>query len=1222
MASSVIPPDTADSSTRCWELAVKIFNTTLTSDPKKIIYASRTNPSYVSSAYTEIQEEATKCIQDGLGDRSEFRKTMESSLLTFNQYATSIDVLVQHQPHVTALIWGAIRTLIQVAAKQITTSETIANAVGKIVQNIGRWDEYLRIFDTSDRVQTIAARLFAQIINYLIRATAFYTAPLTKQYFKAAITTAPSKLQDIWTDLDTLSTQLERETTLAAEEKHKTSRENFLAHTAAVKEETIKQETYRTDSLMSIKALTFTQSEVVKAVHELKLADEAHHTAEDLRRKAMQLANDRHRIMSWLHKARNYNPCSRPWEPGTAEWILKHTVYNDWENNRNGKALWIYGMPGSGKSVLAAYLAHNPQTRINIAHFLQAAVNENSTKIVAVVASILVQLLSDESIASDSYISSTLIANTLPLLDRFSSYEACPFDKLWTVVQSIYDDIPPFTLIIDALDECYATEDATNLVRKLMHMSHLPQARVIIFSRHHASLQIMLSECAQIEMNESTIRSDINLFIEREVHRTPRIRVPVSEIIERADTAARGMFLWAKLMLQYVQQASTTNMQRSRLRKFPVGLTKVYDQILSEAGTKMEPDQCLDRKRIFMLLVAATSPLLAMDIAIALALDAADMHPHADDLLIDAEETIGALCWPFTKTVGGRVQFVHYSMQEHFLMETTSTSSQGSATPLRFSSQECNNYMALACMFRLINEEARSIKVIEPLLRKRFGDQDSAASPNSLPCHWPFYQYAVDNWYVHVVKSANTFSLLQHVSRFLKGLDFIAWVEEFHTGKRNMGAVVEVQATLSSWHAGLREKQRDLIPISGFMEKPFKDFCALESVLKNTPEITYMAMHRLGLYQNTSGTVPDGSELCSIVAKGFSATLGHNNPLTLKCITRWCIERIIAPTRQLPADEALLMQTMSLQLQILGPESPDSYYTQQIAGLAMYYRAHFPGALLHLGQSCDGLLRTLGPDAEYYQHSRLYYAHALTGLERFEDATYIYEKIWRHCAQLHGSQHPLCSMTRCNLGLVYRKLRNYRLAEEHLVASLAERQRMFRNHAVIFDSYIQIALLHRDQQDADAARAYLDLAEAELSGLGFERYVQVEHMRALLCLDSGDRVYACVVLEALLTEGTKHPRNRNILWAHLTLAGLLRERGYNQKASSLFTKLAEQAAAGVRSRERGSAKADLATAEKALRMARDGGLEAAEAELRRHNLQWRSPEAFWIIFGGPAAEIY
>jgi len=97
----------------------QIFNTTLTSDPKKIIYASRTNPSYVSSAYTEIQEEATKCIQDGLGDRSEFRKTMESSLLTFNQYATSIDVLVQHQPHVTALIWGAIRTLIQVSLKLV-----------------------------------------------------------------------------------------------------------------------------------------------------------------------------------------------------------------------------------------------------------------------------------------------------------------------------------------------------------------------------------------------------------------------------------------------------------------------------------------------------------------------------------------------------------------------------------------------------------------------------------------------------------------------------------------------------------------------------------------------------------------------------------------------------------------------------------------------------------------------------------------------------------------------------------------------------------------------------------------------------------------------------------------------------------------------------------------------------------------------------------------------
>ncbi|CAN9202013.1 unnamed protein product [Alternaria alternata] len=1221
MASSVTPLGGADSSTRCWELAVKIFNTTLTSDPKKIIYASQANSSYVSSNYKDVLEAATKCTRDGPRDKSEFRKTMESALLIFNQYAVSIDVLVQHQPHVTALIWGSIRTLIQIAAKQIATSTTIAYAAGKIVQDIGRWDEYLRIFSTSDRVQTITANLFAQIINYLIRATAFYAAPLHKQYVKAALTTTSSKLQDIWTELETLSTQLERETNLAAEEMHKTTREDFLAHTDAVKAEAAKQETYRTDSLTSIKALTSTQNEVLKGVNELKFADETYHSAEDARRTAMQLNSDRNRIMKWLHKARNYNPWSKPWEPGTAEWILKHPVYTDWENSPDRRALWVYGMPGSGKSVLAAYLAHNAHTQINIAHFLQAAVNENSTKIVTVVASILVQLLSDTSIVSNSHILSTLVANTLPLLDRFPSCETCSFEHLWAVVQSIFDDLPPFTLIIDALDECYATEDATNLVRKLMHMSHLPQARVIIFSRHHTSLQTLLSECAQIEMDESTNAGDINLFIEREVHRTPRIRVPVSEIIERANTTAKGMFLWAKLMLQYVQRALTTNMQRSRLHKFPHGLTMVYDQLLSESAATMEPEQCLDRRRILMLLVAATSPLLAVDIAIVLALDSADMHPHADDLLIDPEETIGALCWPFTKTIEGRVQFVHYSMQEHFLMEA-GASSRISATPLRFSSQECNNHIALGCMFRLINAEARSIKVVEPLLRRRFGHQGSPASPKDLPSQWPFYQYAADNWHLHVIKSANTFPLLQHVSRFLGGLDFIAWVEEYHTDKRDMGAVVEVRATLLSWHAGLSEKQRDQISISNFMEKPFNDFCELKSVLKNTPEITYMAMHRLGLYQNVSGTGRNELELCGKVAEGFSNTLGRHDPLTLKCITRWCLERIIGPTRKLPADEALLMQTKLLQLQILGPDNSDSYYTQQIAGLAMYYGADFPRALQNLGESRDGLLHTLGPDHELYQHSRLYYAHALAGLKRFEEAVFIYEQIWTHCAQLHGSQHPLCSMTRCNLGLAYRKLKDYRSAENHLVESLAERQRMFQGHHVVFDSYIQIALLHRDQQEVDAAGAYLSLAEMALSGLGFERYVQVEHLRALLSLDNGDRVGARLVLEALLTKAAEHPPNRNLMWARLTLADLLRESGHHRQALSLFAELLERAGGDVRSRKRGNVNGNLEVAEKALRMARDDGLEVAEAELERHNLQWRFPEALWIMLGGPAAEIY
>lgn len=78
-----------------------------------------------------------------------------------------------------------------------------------------------------------AAQLFAQVINYLMRATAYYAAPLvselrklallcvsltsTERYLVASLSHAGGKLQNILSDIDELSSNLEKETNLAAE---------------------------------------------------------------------------------------------------------------------------------------------------------------------------------------------------------------------------------------------------------------------------------------------------------------------------------------------------------------------------------------------------------------------------------------------------------------------------------------------------------------------------------------------------------------------------------------------------------------------------------------------------------------------------------------------------------------------------------------------------------------------------------------------------------------------------------------------------------------------------------------------------------------------------------------------------------------------------------------------------------------------------------------------
>ncbi|KAJ7181444.1 hypothetical protein C8R43DRAFT_869449, partial [Mycena crocata] len=41
------------------------------------------------------------------------------------------------------------------------------------------------------------------------------------------------------------------------------------------------------------------------------------------------------------------------WQPGTGEWLLANTQFQDWKNGC-GKILWCRGMPGAGKTVLAS----------------------------------------------------------------------------------------------------------------------------------------------------------------------------------------------------------------------------------------------------------------------------------------------------------------------------------------------------------------------------------------------------------------------------------------------------------------------------------------------------------------------------------------------------------------------------------------------------------------------------------------------------------------------------------------------------------------------------------------------------------------------------------------------------------------------------------------------------------------------------------------------------
>ena len=92
----------------------QIFNTRLTKDPRKKITGPRlkseTNACSLAQLVKATEEAHRVCYSKQTPGIARFQQI----LLAINKHALVADVLIQHQPQVTALVWGSIRFLIQV----------------------------------------------------------------------------------------------------------------------------------------------------------------------------------------------------------------------------------------------------------------------------------------------------------------------------------------------------------------------------------------------------------------------------------------------------------------------------------------------------------------------------------------------------------------------------------------------------------------------------------------------------------------------------------------------------------------------------------------------------------------------------------------------------------------------------------------------------------------------------------------------------------------------------------------------------------------------------------------------------------------------------------------------------------------------------------------------------------------------------------------------------
>jgi hypothetical protein len=960
--------------------------------------------------------------------------------------------------------------------------------------------------------------------------------------------------------------------------------------------------------------------------------------------------------VKWLEKGASRPDVLPLREPGTCEWIFRNQHFQHWLSAENTQCLWIHGIPGrnhltlsflqtlkcllgSGKSVLSSFLTEtaskSSDTSMVLSYSFHSSLDHKSAQATQFALSLLLQVFQSKAVVSRPQFSCALRRMT-SLISHSKPSADCAIGVLLAILESIFDWLPAFTVIVDGVDECVEQDDSCQVSKYLHRLGTRLNSRVIVLSRLSPRLAEDLASATRISMDCVEIETDIKLYLQRRIDRTPKLHKLRKEIITKASMDGGRMFLWAKLMLDGLQQClGTIRKIRERLLSTPAKLFDLYDQQVEVNCLKFCDAEKEKRDEIFLLLLGLKRSLTVQDISAALALDTITGISDEEDELVDPETEIEKLCRPLVMVVGDVAQFVHVSVKE-FLIER------------RMSYDDSNAFLARKSLSKLSQAQYKDWKHAASLLRKNLLAGSVIGQPLERTFKESvFYNYACLHWHDHItVLGDPPTDILEKLASFLEGTEFVTWSEVLFELKdrAGLGPQIQVRMGLSIWYQNLDAPIQSQVPIKDFFIVPHEKLSGELYQKSEDKLLPYLPLLRLGNYFNLGGQSSadwqKAFDYKKTVADGFEDLLGPRNPLTLRAKTSMLQEYFWQ--KHFVEAETGFLEVAEIQREVLGKHEIDYWVTLQLLGLAQYSVTKFEAARMTLTTSEKGLSDILGTSHILYLMAGLYKGYVLERQAEVPQALSIYKQIQQKWTPNMGPSNPFSLMLQTAIGSASRKLRMLDLAQESLLEAWAARLRIFTIETnLCVDSAIQLALTYREARCFEDAKQVLNvISPSKVFAKDFERSCQVTHIRALLDFDAGYYNRPRMALQKLLMEASgvgRDKNNRELLWVRIDLADVLRDHGEDNEALMLFAELVEPLPEPNSHRESSDQAGDfvstpsslddepepaarLKIAEQALRLVRKAHLQAAEKLLAENGLRWVRQEDFWILQGGPITD--
>ncbi|KZN88182.1 Ankyrin-3 [Penicillium chrysogenum] len=487
-------------------------------------------------------------------------------------------------------------------------------------------------------------------------------------------------------------------------------------------------------------------------------------------------ASDLKKIRQWLQptpydlEGSEFSRHLESYLAGTGQWLISTSTYQQWHQSDTNGLLWIKGIPGSGKSVMAASIIHQiRKEKVPVLFFFFRQIIDANHQPVAVLRDWLCQIL--------PFSPSLQAKLKKDYIDERRAIDSLSANDQWKNIRFALTAFPKAYCIVDALDEMDQGND--DFLQALVELGQWRPAnlKVLMLSRPVVAVESPLrpSSVPVLPLDEKLVDIDISAYVQ---HRLRNSLVPEeywTRITEAVPGRANGLFLYARLFMDAFSKPGAN--AGVVLNKLPANLNVMYDGLLREHAEHSNVPKDL-QMLILQSTTHATRPLRLLEVAEMIKVT---HTPLGTSSLKKIKNIVRAACGPLLQILHDEtVSVVHHSLTE-FLKGLTRSTVMDEATFPILEAGPTNHRLAVACLDYLMSGCLESIDV-----KKRKKDDEyfnpKKAQQSKIRLKFPFLEYAANNWYIHTRRAALTgmdlSSLYSVIDEFFGNKKlFIAWLD-------------------------------------------------------------------------------------------------------------------------------------------------------------------------------------------------------------------------------------------------------------------------------------------------------------------------------------------------------------------------------------------------------------------------------------------------------------